>query len=120
MFTRTGEKSYQCGECEKEFVDVSSMNQHRKRTHAGQKLSQSYDCLKCGKHFKKLSLNAHRINEHQEYLFEVKRFGWEYCGKVFSERIYINNTSKFTLGGNLPFVMSVVKHFQHLTKFIQQ
>ena len=47
MRPQTGEKSYQCSECEKQFLEKSNLNQHI-MIHSGEK---PYGCTHCEKAF---------------------------------------------------------------------
>ncbi|XP_061925484.1 zinc finger protein 771-like [Entelurus aequoreus] len=96
--THTGEKSFSCSVCAKEFCTYWEMTRHM-RTHTGQK---PFSCSVCGKRFSVTS----NMKSHMRTHTGEKPFCCAVCGKRFSDRSNIQ-THMRTHTGEKPFGCSV-------------
>ncbi|XP_078528658.1 uncharacterized protein LOC144806095 [Lissotriton helveticus] len=78
VITHSGEKPYQCSECQKRFSFKGNLTVHT-RTHTGEK---PYQCSECQKRFcKKQSLSQHVLTHTGEKLYQCSE-----CHKYFSTK----------------------------------
>ncbi|KAG9463193.1 hypothetical protein GDO78_022226 [Eleutherodactylus coqui] len=76
-----GGKRFQCGECEKQFTQMSSLYTHR-RIHTGENL---FPCSKCGKCF---TSKSHFVIHERSHTGE-KPYSCSECGKCFTYKSYL-------------------------------
>ena len=105
MVIHTGEKTYQCSQCDKAFNETSALMKHM-RNHTGEK---PYQCSQCDKAFSRTDYLKKHIMESTNI---KKLYACDICVHSFNTKVNLS-ILQYTKEGNNIFLRAVIIHLPH-------